>query len=91
MFDKPTLIALLCCRIQIYRIIHFVICGKRNFRIAPVIGMAASFEDIVKSIQIRTDINIRICNAVSYSSLRSQIHHNFRFINLEKNIEHRFI
>ena len=55
------------------------------------IGMVASFQDVVKSIQILTDIGIRIHDTVTDADLRFQIHHYLRLIDLEQYIGHRLI
>ena len=59
--------------------------------IPAIIGMAAGFQYIIEPFQIRTDIDIRICDAVTDARLRRQIDHNLRFIDLKQNIDHRLV
>ncbi len=60
-------------------------------RISTIIGMTAGFQNVVEPFQIRTDIDIRICDTIADTRLGCQIHHNLRFIDLKQNIDYRLV
>ena len=85
-------IALFCCSIKWNRIVHLVICTERNFLVSAIYTwrtcinqmfhrvISAGFKDIIETDNVRFNICIRICDAVSNTCLCSKIYNNIRLI-----------
>lgn len=49
-------------------------------RCSVIIAVSACLQNVIKTNQIRSDISIRICDAVSNTCLRGKIYNYCRFI-----------
>ena len=48
-----------------------------------IIGMAAGFEDVIKTNEIALDVRIRVGDGVTHTSLRCKIHNHLRLVFLK--------
>ena len=97
------LIALFCGGIEADGIVHLVVCGIGHFLVAAIdrgaagidqvlhFVMAASLQNVVETYQVTLDVAIRIGNAVTDTSLGSEVHHHINLVFRENLLNEYFV
>ena len=97
------LIALLGSGIEADGVIHLVLRGIGYLLVAAIDGgtagihqvlhfvMAASLQNVVETYQVTLDVAIRIGNAVTDTSLGSEVHHHINLVLRENLLDDSFV
>ena len=78
--------------VEAYRVINFILRGERNLFVAAIHRrggsvnkvlhrvVAAGFQKVIETDDVRFDINIRMIDGVAYTCLGSQVDHDVKMV-----------